>query len=89
MPGVVLFLAPAWRTLEGRKSLAAVAAVLFAASVGVQAIGAFFYPSPREIDWNSSPPGVPITARLWDWKDTQLGRLVRNGPRPLGFGGFE
>jgi hypothetical protein len=89
MPAVVLFLVPAWQTLESRRSLAAVATVLFAVSVGVQAIGAFYYPSPREVDWNSSPRGQLLNARLWDWKDTQLARLVRNGPRPLGFGGFE
>ena len=63
--------------------------LLYVVSVGVQAVGAFYYPSPRELDWNSSPPGQLLNARLWDWKDTQLARLVRNGPRPLGFGGFE
>jgi len=89
MPAVVLFLVPAWRTLEGRRSLAAVATVLFGVSVGVQAVGAFYYPSPRDLDWNSSPRGVLLKTRLWDWKDNQLARLVRNGPRPLGFGGFE
>lgn len=89
MPAAVLFLVPAWPTLEGRRSLAAVAALLFAVSVAVQAIGAFYYPSPRELDWNSSPRGVPLTARLWQWEDTQLARLVRNGPHPFGFGGFE
>jgi hypothetical protein len=89
MPAVVLFLVPAWGTLESRRSLTAVATLLFAVSVGVQAIGAFYYPSPRELDWNSSPRSVPLTARLWNWGDTQLARLVRNGPHPLGFGGFE
>lgn len=89
LPAVALFLAPAWRELEGRGSLKVVATLLFAVSVGVQAIGAFYYPSPRELDWNSSPRAVPLTERLWDWKDTQLARLLRNGPRPLGFGGFE
>jgi hypothetical protein len=89
MPAMVLFLVPAWRTLEGRRSLAAVVMLLFAVSVGVQAVGAFYYPSPRELDWNSTPRGVPIKARVWNWHDTQLGRLVRNGPHPLGFGDYE
>jgi hypothetical protein len=89
MPALVLFLAPAWPRLERRRSLTAAAALLFAVSVGVQAVGAFYFPSPRELDWNSSPRGVPLTERLWDWRDTQLARLLRNGPRPLGFGGFE
>src|SRR5262245_7732559 len=89
MPAVVLFLVPAWPTLEGRRSLKAGATLLFGVSVGVQAVGAFYYPSPRELDWNSSPREVPLTARLWDWEDMQLARLVRNGPHPVGFGGFE
>jgi hypothetical protein len=90
MPAVVLFLAPAWPVLERRWPLGLVAALLFAVSVEVQAIGAFYYPSPRERDWNSFPPGaVPFHERLWNWKDTQLARLVRNGPHPFGFGGFE
>ena len=89
MPAMVLFLVPAWRTLESRRSLAAVATLLFAVSVGVQVVGAFYYPSPRDVDWNSSPRGVPLNKRLWSWQDTQLERLVRNGPHPLGFGGFE
>ena len=89
MPAVVLFLVPAWPRLESRRSLAAVATLLFAVSVGVQVVGAFYYPSPRDLDWNSSPGDVSLKQRLWSWQDTQLERLVRNGPHPLGFGGFE
>lgn len=89
VPAMALWLAPAWAWLEARPGRRALAAALFAASVGVQAIGAFYYPSPRAVDWNTAPRDVPVTVRVWDWKDTQLARLLANGPRPLGFGGFE
>jgi 4-amino-4-deoxy-L-arabinose transferase-like glycosyltransferase len=89
MPALALFLAPAWQRLEGHTSLKVAATLFLAISIGIQAIGAFYYPSPRELDWNSSLRGVPLSVHLWDWKDTQLARLLQNGPRPLGFGGFE
>jgi hypothetical protein len=89
LPALVMFLAPSWRWLERRASLKAAVTVLFIVSLGVQAIGAFYHPSPRELDWNTSPPDIPNTMRFWDWKDTQLTRLLRNGPRPMGFGSLE
>jgi hypothetical protein len=89
MPALVLFLVPAWQWMERAASLKVVACWLFAASVFVQFIGAFYYPSPRGVDWDAVPRDVPIVDRVWDWKDTQLLRLLRNGPRPVGFGPFE
>ena len=48
--------------------------------------GAFYYPSPRSVDWNTSPADVDVAhERLWDWRDPQLLRLLRNGPVTPGF----
>jgi hypothetical protein len=58
----------------------------FVISVLVEAVGAFYYPSPRVVDWNTSPADVDLAhERLWDWRDPQLLRLLRNGPVSPGF----
>lgn len=45
-------------------------------SVGVQLIGALCY----ESTWNSQPISVDLrTERLWDWRDTELSRCLREG----------
>ncbi|HSE95971.1 MAG TPA: hypothetical protein VLD61_08765, partial [Methylomirabilota bacterium] len=68
--------------------LGTVFAALFAVSVAVQLVGVLYYPSPRAVDWNTSPRNVDFAhERLWNWRDSQLERLLRNGPRPPGFGG--
>ena len=42
--------------------------------MGVQAIGAFLYPS----GWNAAPADVDIHhERLWDWSDSELTRCLR------------
>ncbi len=89
LPVLALFLLPAWERIERAAPLRVAAAVLFAVSVSVQIVGVFYYPSPRDVDWDTTPRDVSVVSRVWDWKDTQLLRLVRNGPRPVGFGGFE
>jgi len=49
-------------------------------------VGAFCFPSPRAVDWDTSPQDVDFAhERLWDWRDSQLVRLVRNGPASPGF----
>jgi hypothetical protein len=51
------------------------AAILW--GLGVQAIGAFLYPS----DWNAVPADVDTHhERLWDWVDSELTRCLL-GPR--------
>ena len=58
------------------RPVAAVAAVSIALSIGVQVIGAFYYPS----DWNSHPTNVDIHhERLWDWRDNELWRCLTTG----------
>jgi hypothetical protein len=87
MPALVLFLVPVWPRLTSRPASRAVVVVLFGISVAVQLVGAFYYPSPRDVDWNTSPRPVGLSRhRLWDWRDSQIVRLVRNGPRAPGFG---
>jgi len=84
-----LFLVPAWQRLE-RSSLFRIAfALLFALSVLVQIVGVYYYPSRRDVEWNKTPRSVPVEVRVWDWKDSQIVRLLRNGPHPLGFGSVE
>jgi hypothetical protein len=61
-------------------------ALAFAVSVLVEVVGAFYFPSPRAVDWDTSPQDVDFAhERLWDWRDSQLLRLVRNGPARPGF----
>jgi hypothetical protein len=58
------------------RSHAAVAlfAVSIVAAIGIQVIGAFCYPST----WNQKPVNVDYYhERLWDWRDTELSRCVR------------
>ena len=86
LPALVLGLVPvwpaAWRSWRGRAILVAV----FAVSVAAEAVGAFHFPSPRDVEWNTSPRNVDQAhERLWDWRDPQLLRLLRNGPAPPGF----
>ena len=86
LPVLAVFLAVAWPKVERRPVLQVVWMLLFAASVGVQLVGALYYPSPHAVDWNKSPVDIDLARdRLWDWSDTQLGRLLRNGPPAVGF----
>lgn len=70
-----------------RHALAATVAV----AVAIQAIGAVCYPS----SWNAHPFNVDHAHhRLWNWRDSELGRCLREGPhpasyRPLGPAGLE
>jgi hypothetical protein len=50
-------------------------AILFSYSVFIQAVGAFCWPST----WNRGYP--PAHERLWDWKRTEIGTCLREGPR--------
>ncbi len=86
LPILALLLLPVWPRVQGARSLRAAFVVLLGVSVAVQVVGAFYYPSPRPLDWDTSPRDVDEAHdRLWDWTDAQILRLLRNGPRPLGF----
>jgi hypothetical protein len=65
--------APAWR-------LVPYGAV--AVAVGIQGIGAACYPS----SWNGYPTSIDLDhARLWDWRDGEIVRCLREGPHPGAF----
>jgi hypothetical protein len=86
LPALVLGLVPAWRTVWRPGPRRWLVGAAFAASVLVEAVGAFHYPSPRDVEWNWTPEDVDWAhERLWDWRDPQLLRLLRNGPATPGF----
>jgi hypothetical protein len=61
---------------EHSRVLAMAFALTIAASIGVQAIGAFCFPG----GWNVTPANVDVHhERLWDWRDTQLKRCLIDG----------
>lgn len=58
---------------ERCRPVAAAFVLAIAASIGVQAIGAFIYPS----SWNNLPTNVNLHhERLWDWRDSELTRCL-------------
>src|SRR5262249_41557538 len=76
LPILALLLLPVWPRLQGSRPLRAVFLVLLGLSVGVQVVGAFYHPSSRSLDWNTSPRDVDEAHdRLWDWTDPQILRL--------------
>jgi hypothetical protein len=86
LPAVVLGLVPVWPAIRRRPLMRGLFALAFAVSVLVEIVGAFYFPSPRAVDWDTSPRDVDFAhERLWDWRDSQLVRLVRNGPASTGF----
>jgi len=78
-----LFAAPlAWTfRWAWRKSSIVLGALTIACiwSIGVQMIGALYYPST----WNMDPVNVDLAHdRLWDWRDTELWRCLTHPYRP-------
>jgi hypothetical protein len=86
LPAVALGIVPAWPVARQPGVRRWLFGALFAVSVLVEAIGAFSFPSPRHVEWNVTPKDVDWAHdRLWDWRDPQLVRLLRNGPVWPGF----
>ncbi len=55
------------------------ATLLVAWSIGLQAIGAFCWPS----SWNDLPVNVDKTPeRVWDWADNEIARCLKEGVKP-------
>jgi hypothetical protein len=86
LPALVLGLVPIWPAVRRARLGRWLLAAAFAASVLVEVVGAFYYPSSRNVDWDTTPKDVDFShERLWDWRDSQLVRLLRNGPASPGF----
>jgi hypothetical protein len=86
LPALVLGIVPAWPAVWQPGIRRWLFGALFTVSVLVQIVGAFYFPSPRDVDWNATPTDVDRAhERLWDWRDPQLVRLLRNGPVWPGF----
>ena len=86
LPALVLGIVPAWPAVWRAGPRRWLFVALFAASVVVEIVGAFNFPSPRHVEWNMTPKDVDWAHdRLWDWRDPQLVRLLRNGPFWPGF----
>jgi hypothetical protein len=74
--GVLLGFSVAWAREHSRIWLAGFG-VTVGLSIGIQAVGAFYYPS----SWNEHPAPIDLHhERLWDWKDTELHRSLIEGP---------
>jgi hypothetical protein len=74
--GVLLGFSVAWAREHSRVWLAGLG-VSVGLSIGIQAVGAFYYPS----SWNEHPAPIDLDHdRLWDWKDTELHRSLLEGP---------
>src|SRR5262249_7652858 len=76
MPFLVLFLVPAMDAVMASAWLRCVFTCLLLCSMSVQLIGAFCYPNGR---WDSTPPLVNFSERVWDWTDNPIRRTVRAG----------
>jgi hypothetical protein len=86
LPALVLGLVPVWPAVWRSRPTRWLVLAAFLVSSLVEVVGAFHYPSPRPVEWNTSPRNVDQAHdRLWDWRDPQLLRLLRNGPVWPGF----
>ncbi|HEX8204181.1 MAG TPA: hypothetical protein VF590_27130, partial [Isosphaeraceae bacterium] len=75
---IVLGFGLEWAHARCRPLLGAFA-VAIAWSVGLQVIGALCYPST----WHGTPKNADRHhERLWDWRDSEVSRCVRDGIRP-------
>lgn len=80
LPFLVFLLVPVLPRVRSVPALRIAATLAVLVAVWVQVIGAFFYPRGW---WDALPTNVDVdTARLWDWKDTQIHRTWEAGPSP-------
>ena len=77
LPLLAFWLVPFFERPRG-PAIKALLALTVVFAVGVQLLGAFFYPNG---DWNEKPVSVDLAPqRVWDWRDMQLMRTLRAGP---------
>ena len=69
----------AWTRERNAENVRAVLHAAILLAIGVQAIGAFCYPS----SWNRYPTSVDLDhRRLWDWRDNEVTRCLEEGIHP-------
>jgi hypothetical protein len=74
LPLLVILVAPVAGTLRQRAPLGTAFALLLLASVLLHTLAAVYWTG----DWYVSPSNVDLDhARLWDWRDSEITRLVR------------
>ena len=76
LPGLSLLLAASWSWIAARRWRQVALGALAAWSVGLQVIGAFFYPC----DWYDPLAERFRPAHYWDWTDPEFVRCLRAGP---------
>lgn len=77
LPAMALLVAPVWVWLVRRSWRRWTIGALAAFSVGVQVVGAFYYPC----GWYRSPRNDPLAmARFFDWTDLEVVQCLRSGP---------
>jgi hypothetical protein len=86
VPALVQGLVPIWPAVWRSRPGRWLVLTAFTVSVLVEAVGAFNYDPLLRQEWNTSTRNVDQARdRLWDWRDPQLFRLLRNGPVWPGF----
>ncbi len=82
LTALTLALAWVWPRIAARPVLRSAFAVSVAFAFAVQLVGAFTTPC----GWHDDPVSADREpARLWDWRDPQILRCARAGPRPFEF----
>lgn len=77
LPGLFLLLLLVWDWIAARRAARYAFALLALWSVGLQIIGAFFFPC----GWESRPAPIrSAESRLWDWSDPEFVRCLAAGP---------
>lgn len=77
LPGLALFLGVAWTWIVEKRWRAGLLLATVAFSVGIQVIGAFYYPC----GWLDHPTlAITDRARFWDWRDPEFARCLQSGP---------
>ena len=77
VPLLVLFVGPAIAWVQQSRPRLAVAGALLTYSVGIQVVGAYFYPC----GWYKSPLADPAAlSRIFDWRDLEVVQCLRAGP---------
>ena len=75
---LTLMIGASWSWIASRLVVRALFGVAVAVSIGIQVIGAFYFPC----GWDQSPKWVhAATDRLWDWRDTEISRCISEGRR--------